>query len=64
MRTLQQVQALVFHPQHILDLWGGRALRYLSNRFKHYEKVYSSDGRILQGYSVSPQELYPVVGKY
>ena len=28
MRTLQQVQALVFHPQHILDLWGGRALRY------------------------------------
>ena len=21
--------------QHILDLWGGRALRYQSNRFKH-----------------------------
>ena len=56
MRTLQQVQGLVFYPQHILDLWGGRALRYPSNRFKHYE-VYSSDGRILQGYSVSPQEL-------
>ena len=33
MRTLQQVQALAFHPQHILDLWGGRALRYPSNRF-------------------------------
>ena len=31
MRTLQQVQALVFHLQHILDLWGGRAIRYLSN---------------------------------